>query len=167
MSDPRKWYVLHCKPGAEFRVGDALKASGHTYVVPYVKRRSHGANRHERRAPIFARYVFFAFSGDGPRWDDVKAIEPKPVRPLSFDGVPATITQAEMTYIANLRELPKPADAGKIAAGVLAKIIAGPFATINGAHKVESLEDGHAGVDITMLGARRRVRVPVKHLVAA
>lgn len=173
MSNPRQWYALHVRPGAEFRVGDALKKCGHTYLIPYVKRKvRHGTatgdkNKHDRRIPIFARYVFFAFA-EAPKWDDVKAIEPKPVRTISFDGVPATLTQSEMTYIANLRELPKPAEVGKITAGILAKIIEGPFATIPGKFRVQDVDaDGRAGVDVPMIGAPRRVRIPVGHLVAA
>lgn len=170
-TDPRRWYVLSVPSQSEFKIEAELKKQGHDAMVPveYKWRRRNAHSKHKKRKayPVFPRYVFTGIRRE-PRWPDITSLQPAPVRPVSFDGKPAQLTEDEVARLITISSdrLPQGFNLHKaIREGEIARITDGPFAG-HSAH-VHKIDGDHATVSLRMLGSDRSVPVPLAQMEAA
>lgn len=163
----KRWYVVNTLPNQERRAEENLRRQGFEPWVPQLRK----LRRHARRTdsvivPLFPGYLFVSFDVESDRWRSVNGTFGV-VRLLCNGETPMPVPEALIEALSARRDesglivLP----ARSFAEGETVRVLAGPFADLEGIFQATSGRD-RVVLLFNLLGRQVRAKVPLNELAA-
>lgn len=167
----RRWYVIHTKAARERQASEEITALGYeSYYPEYPKQRIHNHQAEIVLKPLFPRYIFARFDSQIPGWSWIKNGS-KNVYSILMDmnRNPIPVGDSIITEIKTRSSASQDAVQAipTYKAGQSIKIKDGPFQGFEGLFSDNPHDRAKCLIEILLLGAKRKVELPISDIEAA
>lgn len=166
-----RWYVIHTRVARERQASEEISGLGfEAYYPEYPKRRIHNHQIETILRPLFPRYIFARFDSQIPGWAWIKNgsknvysilmdMDRRPI-PVGDDIITEIKTRSSASQDA-VQAIPS------YESGQAIKIKAGPFQGFEGLFSDNPHDRAKCLIEILLLGAKRKVELPISDIEAA